>query len=76
MKSKKFDVCGLLETKLSSSKVAFMQKFRLKNWKFVSHVEIANTTRIVLLCNPSIISIEVINLSAQGIHVVINNIVT
>jgi exonuclease III len=76
MKSKKFDVCGLLETKLSSSKVAFMQKFWLKNWKFVSNAEIANTARIVLLWNPSTISIEVINLSAQGIHVVINNMVT
>jgi predicted metal-dependent enzyme (double-stranded beta helix superfamily) len=28
------------------------------------------------LWNPSTISIEVINLSAQGIHVVINNMVT
>jgi hypothetical protein len=76
MKRNKIDVCGLLEMKLSSSKVAFMQKFLLKNWKFVSNAEIANTARIVLLWNPSTISIEVINLSAQGIHVVINNMVT
>eukprot|EP00258_Populus_trichocarpa_P025573 XP_024441592.1 uncharacterized protein LOC112324175 [Populus trichocarpa] len=66
MKRNKIDVCGLLEMKLSSSKVAFMQKFLLKNWKFVSNAEIANTARIVLLWNPSTISIEVINLSAQA----------
>ena len=48
MKSKKLDVCGLLETKLSSVKVARMHKLRLKAWQFVSNVEYAAYARIVV----------------------------
>ncbi|KAJ6323972.1 hypothetical protein OIU76_011301 [Salix suchowensis] len=44
MKSKKLDVCGLLETKLSLTKVACMHSLRLKTWQFVSNAEAAAYT--------------------------------
>jgi hypothetical protein len=34
MKKNKLDICGLVETKLSSSAVSFMHNLRLKNWSF------------------------------------------
>ncbi|KAL9347296.1 hypothetical protein Peur_058662 [Populus x canadensis] len=39
---KKIDVCGLLETKLTLTKVACMHKFRLKSWQFGIHVQITS----------------------------------
>ena len=52
MKSKKLDVCGLLETKLSLAKVACMHKLRLKAWQFVSNAEYAAYARIVVFLEP------------------------
>jgi exonuclease III len=49
MQKHKFDVCGLLETKLVPSKLQFMHRFRLKRWKLVSNVEAAGTARVVVL---------------------------
>lgn len=68
MKKSKCDVCGLLETKLVSSKLQFMHKFRLKHWRFFSNVEIAGTARIVVLWNPSNVIVDLINSSPQALH--------
>ena len=69
MQKHKFDVCGLLETKLVSSKLQFMHRFRLKRWKLVSNVEAASTARVVVLWNPSTIHVDVLESSPKFIHV-------
>ena len=49
IRKKGVDVFGLLESKLSATKVASMQKFWLKNWKFLSNVEVAgNIARVIM----------------------------
>ena len=65
------NVCGLLETKLSSSKVSLLQKFRLKNWKFLSNASMALNARIVIFWNSSTVKVDLLDFSAQGIHVLI-----
>jgi exonuclease III len=64
MKGKMFDVCGLLETKLSSAKVACMYKLRLKSWQFVSNAEAVIYARIVVFWNPDIVKVEMLHFSA------------
>jgi hypothetical protein len=46
-----------------------MHRFRLKRWKLVSNVEAASTTRVVVLWNPSIVHVDVLDSSPQFIHV-------
>ena len=64
MKKHKMDVCGLLETKLSSSKVSSMQQFQLKNWKVLSNAAAASTARIMVLWNPVTINVDLHGYSA------------
>nr|TKR98958.1 hypothetical protein D5086_0000197870 [Populus alba] len=75
MRKKKLDVCGLLETKLVPSKVSSMQQFRLKKWKFVSNAAAALTARIVVFWNPATVNVELLDFSAQGLHVLIYSLV-
>jgi exonuclease III len=63
MQKHKFDVCGLLETKLSSSKLQSMHKFRLKRWKLVSNVEATSTARVIVLWNPFTVHVDVFDSS-------------
>jgi hypothetical protein len=69
MKMNKMDVCGLVETKLSSSSLSFMHKFRLKNWQYLSNVGVANNARIVVFWNPSTVRVDLLNCYTQGLHV-------
>jgi exonuclease III len=75
MKSKRLDVCGLLETKLSLAKVGCMHKLRLKTWQFVSNVEAAAYARIVVFWNPETVKVEMLHFSAQGIHILVTSLV-
>jgi hypothetical protein len=75
MKKNKLDVCGFVETKLVSSAVSFMHNLRLRNWRSLSNVAATNTARILVFWNPSTIKVELINLSAQGLHVTISSLV-
>ena len=75
MKKNKLDVCGLVETKLTTSRVSFMHKLRLKNWKFLSNVAAANTARILVFWNPSTVKVELNAFTAQGLHVTISSLV-
>lgn len=70
----KKNMCGLLKTKLTSSKLQFMHKFRLKNWRFFSNVEAVGIATIVVLWNPFMIKVDLIDLSTQAFHVSINNL--
>jgi len=74
MKKNKLDVCGLVETKLTSSAVSFMHKLRLRNWRFLSNVAATDTARILVFWNPSTIKVELIDLTAQGLHVIISSL--
>jgi hypothetical protein len=76
MKKNKLDVCSLVETKLASSAVSFMHRLRLRNWKFLSNVVASNTARILVFWNPATVKLELIDLSAQGLHVTITCLVT
>jgi hypothetical protein len=69
------DVCGLLVTKLSSFKVSLLQKFRLKNSKFLSNASAALNARIVVFWNSSTIKVDLLDFLAQGIHVLIYNLI-
>jgi len=69
MQKHKFDMCGLLETKLVPSKLQFMHRSRLKHWKLVSNVEAAGTARVVVLWNPSTVHVDLLDSSPQFIHV-------
>jgi len=75
MKKNKLDVFGLVETKLTTSAVSFMHKLRLKNWNFLSNVATANTARILVFWNPSTVKVELIDFTAQGLHVTISSLV-
>nr|TKS13554.1 hypothetical protein D5086_0000053070 [Populus alba] len=75
MKSKKLDVCGLLETKLSLAKVACIHKLRLKTWQFVSNVEATAYARIVVFWNPETVKVEKLHFFAQGIHIMVTSLV-
>jgi len=75
MKKNKLDICGLVETKLSSSTVSFMHNLRLKNWSFLSNVAASNTARILVFWNPSTVSVELIDFTAHGLHVIISTLV-
>jgi hypothetical protein len=48
MKRNKVDVCYLLETKLSYTKVGLMHRFRIKSWKFLCNSGVASNARIVI----------------------------
>jgi hypothetical protein len=72
MKKQHIDVCGLLETKLLSSKLCHMYKFRLKHYKLLSNIDVASNAIIIVLWNPNTIHIDLISMSDQGIHVIIH----
>ncbi|KAJ6353313.1 hypothetical protein OIU76_002349 [Salix suchowensis] len=76
MKKSKVDVCGLLETKLSLPKVLSLQKFRLKKWKFISNAASSSSARIVVLWNPSTVSVDMVGSSSQGLHVLVRSLVS
>ena len=69
MKKLKIDVCGLLETKLSLPRLVNFYNFRLKQWKYISNANVSNVARVVVLWNPNTVHVELIDVSAQGIHV-------
>jgi len=69
-------VCGLLETKLVSSKLQFMHRFWLKRWNIISNMEATSTARVVVLWNPSTIHVELIDSSPQAIHIFIRSLST
>ena len=73
MKKHKLDVCGLLETKLHSSKVSSTHKFRMKHWNFLTNATAASNARIVVFWNPSTVKVDLPDCSAQGLHVIINS---
>jgi len=75
MKKNIMDVCGLVETKLISSKVSFMHKFRLRNWKILTNAGATNNARVLVFWIPSTINIDFIDFSTQGLHVSISSLV-
>ncbi|KAL9400787.1 hypothetical protein Peur_004636 [Populus x canadensis] len=48
MKKHKMVMCGLLETKLTSSRVACMYRLQLKHWQYLTNADAASTVRIVI----------------------------
>ena len=75
MRKHKLDVCCFLETKLVSSKLSSMHQFRLKNWKLLSNAAAASSARIVVFWNPTSVNIDLLDFSAQGLHVLISSLV-
>jgi len=75
MKKHKMDVCGLFETKLHSSKVSSMHNFRMKHWKFLTNATATSNAIIVVFGNPSTIKVDLLDCSAQGLHVIISSLV-
>jgi hypothetical protein len=76
MKKNGIDVCCFLETKFALYKLQFMHRFRLKNWKFLSNLDVARYARIVVFWNPATVDIELLAVSEQGLHVSIRCLVS
>ncbi|KAJ6377597.1 hypothetical protein OIU76_026551 [Salix suchowensis] len=76
MKKSSVDVCGLLETKLSLSKVLALQRFRLKKWNFQTNAAQSSLARIVVFWNPSTVSVDMVSSSPQGLHVCVRSLVS
>jgi len=74
MQKHNFDVCGLLEINLVSSKLQFLYRFRLKRWKVFSNVEAVGTARVVVLWNPSTVYVDLIDSSPQALHISIRSL--
>ncbi|KAJ6365130.1 hypothetical protein OIU76_029993 [Salix suchowensis] len=74
MKKSSVDVCGLLESKLSLSKVMVLQKFRLKKWNFLTNAAQSFMVRIVVFWNPSTVSVDMVSSSSQGLHVCVRSL--
>jgi len=76
MKKYKMDICGLRETKILSSRFACMHKFRLTDWKFFTNVDVASTARIVVFWNPATVKVDLLESSAQGLHLSVNSFIS
>ncbi|KAJ6973799.1 hypothetical protein NC653_033969 [Populus alba x Populus x berolinensis] len=76
MKKRKMDVCGLLETKLSPSRVACMHRLRLRHWQYYTNVDAANTARILVFWNPATVKVDLIASSAQGLHISVRSLIS
>jgi hypothetical protein len=75
MKKNKVDVCGFLETKMLSFKVACMQQLRLKHWKFSSNADIAGTARVIVFWNPATVKVDLLDSSTQGLHLSVSSLI-
>jgi hypothetical protein len=76
MKKHKMDVCGLLETKLLSSRVGSMHKFRLRHWQYLSNTDVACTARIVVFWNPSTVKVDLFASSTQALHLSVTYLIS
>jgi hypothetical protein len=76
MKKHKMDVCGLLETKLLSSRVASMHRLRLKHWKYFTNADAISTARIVVFWNPATVKVDLLASSAQALHLSFRNLIS
>nr|TKS10936.1 hypothetical protein D5086_0000078410 [Populus alba] len=76
MKKHRMDVCGLLETKLSSSRVACMHRLRLKHWHYYTNVDATSTARIVVFWNPTTVQVELMASSAQALHLSVSSLIS
>ena len=76
MKKSSVDVCGLLESKLSLSKVLVLQKLRLKKWNFLTNAAQSSWARIVVFWNPFTVSVDMVSSSPQGLHVCVRSLVS
>jgi hypothetical protein len=75
---KKFcmDICGLVETKLTISRVASLHRLRLRDWKYISNVDTASIARIVVFWNPSTVSVDMISSTAQALHLSVHSLIS
>ena len=76
MKKHRMDVCGLLETKLSSSRVTGMHRLRLRHWKYFTNADASSTARIVVFWNPATVYVELIESSAQALHLFVSSLIS
>jgi hypothetical protein len=76
MKKYRMDICGLLETKLTISRVASLHRLRLRDWKYISNVDTASIARIVVFWNPSTVSVDMISSTAQALHLSVHSLIS
>lgn len=76
MKKYKMDIYDLLETKMLFSRFACMHKFCLTNCKFFTNVDVASTARIVVFWNPAMVKVDLLNSSAQGLHLSVSSFIS
>jgi hypothetical protein len=53
-----------------------MHRLWLKRWNLVSNMKAVGPARVVVLCNPSTVHVDIINSSPQAIHVSIRSLST
>ncbi|XP_038679470.1 uncharacterized protein LOC119980747 [Tripterygium wilfordii] len=75
MKRNKVDAMCFLETKFNCSKLSFTHRLRLRDWKFLDNTNVAANGRVVVFWNPSKVTTEYIDSSAQALHVKLTDLV-
>ena len=76
MKKHRMDVCDLLETKLSSSRVACIHRLWLMHWHYYTNADTASTARIVVFWNPTTVQVDLIASSAQALHLYVSSLIS
>jgi hypothetical protein len=76
MKKFRMDICGLLETKLTLSRVARLHRLRLRDWKYISNANAASIAHIVVFWNPSTVSVDLISSTAQALHLSVHSLIS
>ena len=62
------DVIGLLETKINDSKLQKIMHLKFQGWSQINNFHTHGANRILVLWNPSKVSIELEEMSSQSIH--------
>ena len=76
MKKHKMDMCGLLETKLTSSRVACMHRLRLRYWQYLTNADATSTARIVVFWNLATVKVNLIASFEQALNFFVSSLIS
>lgn len=72
----KIDVLGILESKLDDKSLSYMMRIHFSDMSFSHNFFLSDKGRILVLWNPSSVSLNVVDLTDQFMHVSISCLVT
>lgn len=68
----KFDEFGLLENKLKVDNVDRVMKQIKSDWKFHHNLAFSPVGRIIVLWNPCIVNVQILGVSMQAVHCLVD----